>query len=328
MRKGNIIVTSIIFGMFFLAPFLSHAQVQDTDITLSVSPQFPSPGDKVVATLTSFVVDLNKANMTWSLDGETTSSGVGKKTFSFTLGALGTTNELVVDIQTINRQVFTKRITLGGTQVDMLWEATNSYTPPFYRGKALVSREGTYKVVALPSIISQNGLLNPNTLSYTWEKDDKGQPEASGWGKTSFVFKNSYIDKTNQVLVKISDAFGNVTASKSITLEPTTPKILFYKKNSLLGPDLAHSLTDGHVVSKNGETVVAVPYFFSPKNLFSNDLLVDWKINDNVAQAAGAKNEINIKGEEGKSGQARIKTTITNPSTLFLNLSKELNVTF
>ncbi|MDQ3075752.1 MAG: hypothetical protein M3Q34_01340 [bacterium] len=331
MKKGSLIFSFVfilsIFGAFFISDS-AIAQVQSTDVVLSIVPKYPVPGDKVTATLTSYVTNLDKANMTWSVNGQNMVSGVGKKVFTFTLGTLGSTTLLNVDVQTIDRQSFSKNISLNATEIDMLWEATDSYVPPFYKGKALLSREGSLKVVAIPNIVSGKNTLNPTNLSYIWEKDGKGQPNSSGWGMNFFIFKNSYIDKSNEVIVKVSDIFGNNETGNNITITPGNPKIQFYKKDILQGIDLAHILLDGHLVDKKGETVVAVPYFFSPKNINSPDLLLTWLINDKPARISNIKNELGIKGEEGKSGQAKVKVNIKNPNTLFQSLEKEINVVF
>jgi len=331
MKKGGLIfilVSILFFGFSLFLTNTASAQVQSTDVSLSISPKYPAPGDKVTATLSSFVANLDRANMTWSIDGETMLSGVGKKSFSFTLGKLGSTTQLNVDIQTIDRQSFSKSLSLNASEIDMLWEATDSYVPPFYKGKALVSREGYFKVVAIPNIISGGNTLNQNNLSYTWEKDGKGETYLSGWGKSSFIFKNSYLDKSNEILVKISDVFGSVDSGSKITIKTATPKIIFYKKDALFGINLDKSITTGHLIDKTGEAIVAVPYFFSPKDIKSKDLQIDWTINNKPAQNSGIKNEIRLKGEEGKSGEAKIKVKVNNFNTLFQGLDKELNVVF
>ncbi|MCX6747434.1 MAG: hypothetical protein NTW98_00585 [Candidatus Nomurabacteria bacterium] len=328
MKVSILKLLILILGIFVVTPFIASAQVQSTDVTLSVTPKFPAPGGKVTATLSSYVTSLDRANMTWSVDGENMLSGIGKKSFSFTLGPIGSNTTLRVDIQTIDRQSLTKTVNLSATEIDMLWEATDSYVPPFYKGKALVSREGYFKVVAIPNISSAGGIINPVNLSYIWEKDDKGQPDMSGWGKNYFLFKNSYIDTNNEILVKVSDVFGNINTGNKINLQTATPKIVFYKQNLLMGIDLAHALNPGHLVDKQGETLVAVPYFFSPKDMSSSDLEFDWMINNKPAQNNGTKNQLGIKGTEGKTGQATVKVNITNTKTLFQSLIKELNVVF
>lgn len=328
MSKGSLILVWFILLGLFPCFFVAQAQVQSTDVTLSITPEYPNPGDTVTARLSSYVTNLDKANLTWSVNGEKKLSGVGKKSFSFTLGKLGSNTLLSVDVQTIDRQSFTKSLNLSASEIDLLWEAVDSYTPPFYKGKTLVSREGTFKVVAIPSIVSGAVTVNPNNLSYTWEKDGNGQTEASGWGKNYFTFKNSYLDEFNEISVKVSDIFGNVNTKTKTVLQTFKPKIVLYKKSIVGGIDLSRSLGNGHLLDKAGETLVAAPYFLSPKNLISPNLQLNWSINNQPARASGLKNEIRLKGEEGTRGEALIKINISNNDTLFQSVEKEINVVF
>lgn len=328
MKVSILKLLILILGIFVVAPFIAFAQVQSTDVTLSVTPKFPAPGGKVTATLSSYVTSLDRANMTWFVNGENMLSGIGKKSFSFTLGTIGSNTTLRVDIQTIDRQSLTKTVNLSATEIDMLWEATDSYVPPFYKGKALVSREGYFKVVAIPNISSAGGTINPVNLSYTWEKDDKGQPDMSGWGKNYFIFKNSYIDTSNEILVKVSDVFGNINTGNKINVQGKEPKIVFYKKDVLLGTDLNKSLANGYFLEKKGDALTAVPYFFSPKEINSENLIFNWKINGNSAPTPLIKNELRVVGEPGKTGQALIEVEVINSNTLFQSLTKKLNVIF
>ncbi|MEK7459708.1 MAG: hypothetical protein AAB636_01425 [Patescibacteria group bacterium] len=330
MRKINLILILILslISVFTLSPFYTFAQVQDTDVTLSISPEYPSAKENVTASLSSYVIDLNKANISWSLNNEEIGRGIGKKTISFTINDLGLETILNVNIETTNRQSIDKTIIIPSGNIDMLWEATDSYVPPFYRGKALVAREGKFKIVAIPSIISQSGQINPNNLSYAWKKDNNGQTNSSGWGKSSFSFKNSYLDIINKIEVTVSDISGNTKLAGSINLQTTQPKILFYKKDPLLGVQNQNALNNDFTVGTNGETIIAIPYFFSPKNLSSSNLTWNWEVGNSKINTPTPKNEIRVKGEEGKGGRTKIKIVVSNIKTLFQEAVKEIIVSF
>lgn len=320
-------VSIFIFSLFFGTK--AFAQVQNTDISIDISPAFPKANQNVTAKLNTYVIDLSRANITWLINEQEVAIGIGKKTFSFTTGGVGENTTITAKIETIEGQSLIKSIRIVGTDVDMLWEATDSYVPPFYKGKALVAREGTFKVVALPSIQSKIGQINPNNLSYTWKRDYKGQPSASGWGKSAFVFKQSYLDKVSNIEVKVGDIYGTVNTSGKITLQGTQPKILFYEKSPLLGMQMQTSLNNtGFQVAKEGSTLVAVPYFFSPSDLNSANLKWEWFTGGNPISTPTIKNELSVKGVEGKSGTSRIKLIINNTKTLFQTAEKEINANF
>ena len=101
MQKKQLILILILIIAF--TGFFAHtyAQVRDTDIILSVSPENPNPNQNVTATLSSYSIDLDKANISWSVNGQETSMGIGKKSFYFEIkihNYFRTIFELVIDL--------------------------------------------------------------------------------------------------------------------------------------------------------------------------------------------------------------------------------------
>ncbi|PJC49700.1 hypothetical protein CO033_00180 [Candidatus Nomurabacteria bacterium CG_4_9_14_0_2_um_filter_32_10] len=321
------IIPILIFAITFVG-FFANAQIRSTDIVLSISPEYPNPNQNVNATLNSHSINLDKANIYWSVNNQELSGGIGKKSFSFKTGASGSSMILSVTIDTIDGQNLSKTTTIIPANVDMLWEAYDSYTPPFYKGKALAPSQGIFKVVAIPNIINQNGKVNVNNLSYVWSKDGNTNLDSSGWGKNYFIFKNSYLDKENIVNVKVSDISGKTNASGKINLKTVNPKILFYKNDSSLGIKWETTLSDGYTIDREGEALTIEPYFFSPKNINSSDLTFDWSLNKEKIETPNPKNILSIKPEAGKSGSATIKVLINNTKTLFQSMEKQLQVSF
>ena len=305
----------------------TFAQLNNTDVTLLLSPENPKPNEEVKATLNSYVFDLNKSNISWLVNNQLISIGIGKKSFSFNVGEFGTQTNLSVVVDTIDGQSVRKSILLTASDVDILWEAVDSFKPPFYKGKTLVSKEGSFKMVAIPTIGTQLNKINPNNLSYTWEQNGEGRPSSSGWGKTSFSFKNSYLDPSDTITVKVSDISGNLQAKDSLTVSGITPKIVIYKKDPVFGIMFNQEVKNGITLDKNGEDFIAIPYFFSSKNLSSDKVKITWTLGERQLDNL-QKNELRIKPEEGKNGSAKIKIVISNIKTLFQEASKEINVNF
>lgn len=326
MQKKSLILIILLIITFF--GFFTYAQVRDTDIVLSISPEYPSPNQDVNATLNSYVLDLNKANISWSVNSQELSIGIGKKSFSFRVGDNKSSIVLSVTIDTIDGQSILKTLTMKPAGVDMLWEAYDSYVPPFYKGKALVSSQGIFKVVAIPSLINQSGQVNINNLSYVWTKDGSVYSDSSGWGKNYLIFQNSYLDKGNSVSVKISDISGGANASGRITLRTVNPKVIFYENDPLLGTKWEIALNNGVTINPKGETLVAEPYFFSPNNIDSSKLSFDWSINGEKTETPNFKNVLSVKPEAGQSGNAIIKVIVNNTQTLFQSIEKQIQISF
>lgn len=324
-KKYLLFVFVFIFTVF--GSFVS-AQIRNTDIVLSVSPQYPNSNQNVNITLNSYAINLDKANISWSVNGQETSRGIGKKSFSIKTGEVGLSVVLSAIIETIDGQSLSKTITITPADVSMLWEASDSYTPPFYKGKALAPSQGKFKIVAIPNLVNQIGKININNLSYTWIKDGNVQLNSSGWGKNYFTFQNSYLDKENNIEVKISDISGSINTSGKITLRTTDPKILFYRNDPQLGVRWETALDNRYTINPSGEILIVEPYFFSPKNINSSALTFDWFLGGEKIQTPNPKNILPIKPEAGKSGSAIIKVLISNTKTLFQNMSNQIKVSF
>ena len=321
MVKKFTILFSILFCAFFA--FQVSAQLQENDISLTLNPEYPGINQNVTANLSSYTLDLNKTNISWILNNQTVFVGVGKKDYSFKTDNTGAPVTIEADIETTNGTFLKKQTTITPTGVDMLWEAPDSYVPPFYKGKALLSAESTVKIVAIPTGGDTGG------LNYDWKQDDTEEPGASGYGQNFYLFNNSYLETSNKVEVLISSLVnGNNLGSNKITLTYGKPKIDFYENDPSLGIKWENALTDNFNLNKNGETLVAEPYFFFPKNLSSSDLSFEWSINDSAISTPSPKNKLSVKPNSGVSGQAKIDLSINNVNTLFLTLAKTLNVNF
>jgi len=318
-RKSLIILFALAFIFF---AFLSHAQTQTNDVVLTINPQYPQANTDATATLSSYSTDLDNANIAWSLNGQLSVQAVGQKNFSFKVGNNGTQTTVSVQIQTSDGSFVNKDIVISPTDIDMLWEAQDTYVPPFYEGKTIAPSEGMIKVVAIPS--SSNG----ENYDYNWKQDGDNEADSSGYGENSYSFKNSYLEPSDTIEATISDLYGNNIGYSQITITPGTPKILFYAKDPDLGTQWQQALSDGFTINPNGETIVAEPYFMTPKDLNSSDLQLAWSLGGSPISTPTVPNELSIKPNSGQSGSSTIDLSINNIKTLFLSIDKTLNVNF
>jgi hypothetical protein len=321
-RKALLIfIMSVVFCAFSISTSTVNAQMKSDDISVITNPKQPGPNETVYASLSSFAVDLNKTLISWSLNGQVVSQGVGQKNFSFKTGASGTQTSVGIKIDATDGSSANKQLILNPTTIDLVWEAIDSYTPPFYKGRTLVSQESAVKVVALLDSTKSAG------ASYIWKLDGKASEMFSGYGKNSFVFKKSFLDKKNKIEVSASSLINENIGSSSVEINNTNPKILFYKKNPYTGTDWSKALTSPLTIDQNGETIVFEPYFISPKNLYSPDLNIKWELSGSQISTPNTKNELSIKPEKS-NGSSVVKVTVENIKSMFLNTSKEINANF
>lgn len=324
----TIFLTALLTGALLCVPTRTHAQfVGDTDVSVSISPEIPGAFENVTITLSSFSANLDLANISWSLDGRTVLSGTGKKAYSTRTGQVGSTITIEVSISASGVPPITKRIVIQPLETDLLWEAVDSHVPPFYKGKALLPSEGLVKVVAIPNIQSAAGIqMKPNEFTYTWNRNYETASDASGYAKNYFVFRNSYLNDGEQVRVTAASAAGNYRVTKGITLSTVAPKILFYENDPALGISYTQAVDEENylLVGFKGTSLIAEPYYFSPKNALSGELSYRWSVNDRSIEPAGAKNILSIRPEA--NGIARIGVTLENVTKLFQTASKTVRL--
>ncbi len=322
-------IVSILYILLLLAISTPlYAQVRNTDIVLTINPTHPAPNEKAVATLSSYAIDLNKTYISWQINARDVANGVGKKEISFTAGDVGSQTSITANIETPDGQNLLKTISILSSNIDLLWEATDAYVPPFYKGKALGPKEGAFKVVVIPSVVVKGEAVSPKNLSYTWKRNGNGQINASGWGKNYLSFKNSFLDDENEVEVKVTDIYEKEVGKESIIIPTQKPKIVFYEKNLKSNVESFRSLGDNIKIKADGLVLRAIPYFFSTKVDNFDDLLFRWFSEGKEVTTTYPKNEINVKGAEGKSGSGIIKLTVENENTLFQSAERRISVDF
>lgn len=313
----------IILGTFL--PF--SAKATSVDILITMTPENPAPGENVNITLKSYVNNLDSVLISWSVDGKNVSSGIGKKSFSLNAPNAGGETSVIATTSLPDGAIDTKIIIRPSVMV-LLWQAMDSYVPPFYKGKALPSPDSSVKVVALPEIKSGSSVVNPKNMTYFWKKDYTNNQDGSGYGKNSFTYINDYLENSNNVGVTASTLDQKYSSDASIDIGMTNPKIIFYKNDPNLGIIWEQALSDGHKIVGN-EILQAAPYFISPSDIRIPTLTWDWFINDNLVNApVYRKNILPLQAQAGASGTSKIRLEINNMEKIFESATKEINVNF
>ena len=326
MRLKFLLFLSIGLLTFFIFGFTFPQNIwaSSSDVSVDILPANPSPGENTTINLSSYAVDLNSVMITWLVDGKKILSGIGKKSFSINAPEAGGETTITVHLMLTDGDV-DKKIVLRPNVMVLLWQADDSYTPPFYRGKALPTANSAIKIVAMPEI---NG-TDPKNMVYAWKKDYTNNVDGSGYGKNYFSYTSDYLDDTNTVSVVASTTDQRYSSEKSLdVLNTTQPKIIFYKRDAKLGTMWENALTDNHKII--GEEVIeASPYFVSPKNIDNPGLSLSWFLNDEqVPTNVFLKNILPVKVQIGVTGGSLIKLKIDNNYKITETVEGSINVQF
>lgn len=320
----SLIATFAILGIVS-TPKISVAA--STGININMVPENPEPYENTTINLSSYVENLDSVNIAWSVDGKNIASGVGKKSLSTNAPGAGGSTNVVATIYLTSGGVQTS-ITIKPSIMTLLWQANDSYVPPFYKGKALVAPDTEVKIVAIPEIRSGSLLMNPNNMTYAWERNYTNNVDGSGYGKNYFVYNSDYLEDSDNVRVKATTLDQTRSTTAYIDVGMTEPKILFYKKDPIFGTITERAFSDTHTINEK-ELIEAVPYFISPKELLNPILRWNWSINDNpVTLTDFRKNLMPLQVKEGTHGTSQVKLEITNQYKIFQTAEKTLSVEF
>lgn len=315
------------FSLFLIFTFnkagaqLKSANVNDIKDSAEIitTPSSPSPNENVSVRLESFSFDLNSSEIIWALDGAIKEKGLGKKFFSFKTGGVGSVSFIKAIIKTKEGKTIEKTLVIRPAGVDLLWEA-DSYTPPFYKGKALYGYQSLITVIAAPNIINSEGVkINPDNLTYKWTKNSKVLGDVSGYGKNKFSFSKSILSDPSEIEVEVMSSDKKIKASGSIVLEPVEPKTIMYENSPLHGIIYDKAIAGEYKLSGNEITLVAIPYFFSKEDAGGQKIKYNWSMNGRSINDKQNERQVTFRNAEGAKGSARISVELRNE-----NNSKEL----
>ncbi len=332
MYKVNSTKIKIFLLSFFILgiiniPFYLFAEnqieIQEGEITVKTIPSNPQPYQNVTIEISSYSTDLNKAIITWQSGSKMVLSGIGKKSYSFIAGEVGSANNFEINIVPVgSMSSINKKVSIYPSEVELTWEVVDGYTPPFYKGKSLPITGSLIKAIAIPN--TKTIRYGNGSISYKWKNNDSVVENASGYNKNSYIFKNSMFDNVNRITVEASSVAGNYNAQNTIEIPLFDSKLIFYKKSPTEGVLYGTALDTESIMTEDEITVVAEPYFMSVVGN-EKDITYDWKINGETIATPSKKTELTVR-PTSRGGYATIETTIQNVSELFQKVTNKLKL--
>lgn len=325
------IIFLILFSFFVVN--IVHAQefqlYSEDDIFVESFPKVPGPNKNVSLKLNSYSFNLNNYYIAWFKDGERQSEGYGQREFEFTTGDSGTITEVIAVVEYEN-QVFRKELSFAPSQVDLLWEVTDGYAPPFYKGKVLPIQQSNIRITAIPETLLIEPSDAPN-LVYYWDRNYKRQSGQSGFGRSYINISADPLGINERITVTSNDRRENSFATNTVVI-PTNefePEILFYEINENNRLLTNRALNNFNVIA--GDTI---RFAFHPLHMSSTqpnfvDLFVNWTVNNQsqAPQDFGKQNELYITSG-GEAGSTPIIITLEGIDKLLQSARESVNIIF
>ena len=301
----------------------------DEQISIEQIPTIPKPLESVSIRLTSFMTDLNKAKITWSQDGTVLLSENGATTNIIQAPASGKTSRLTITIVKENGGTVTKTIILSPADVDLIYEA-QTYAHPFYKGKKLFTSESTVRFTALPNFVNSNGVTIPDKeLVYTWSTNGTVVQSASGYGRNTFFFTGTLIERPTTVSVDVSAVNSSLKATQSTTIRSMQPEVLVYENNPLLGVIYEQAITIPYILNRFQVDFEAIPYFFAVSSKNDPSIKYEWFINNTrVTSKSPQENYLLLQNTQNNEGTAVISARVSHIQSILQNTRTALELQF
>lgn len=322
----------LLFTLFF--PLYTYGQanfgapVLDSPLELTLSPRTPQPNSTVEAHVQSFSVNLNNATVSWFVNNRLVEEGGGLTSFTLTTGSGSTRTALDVVVRTDTGALFRESIIIRPASVDLVWEA-QSYTPPFYKGKALWGIDSNVRITALPYVLTQSGVqVPPRDLVFTWKQGSHVLGNMSGRGRDSIVLEGLPFVKALEVGVEVQTVEGEELTAARTFINPVSPFITFYESHPTRGVRLERALESNFILFSDEVTLVAQPYFFAARERSDTNLKYAWELNNkSVDNPNTDKSTITLR-PTGSSGRALLNISLRHDNHVLQQADSALSVQF
>lgn len=275
--------------VFFVSLFIPS---QSFGVTISgnesfivtTTPQNPGPQETVTLRIISYLFDSNRAEIVWTVNGETFLSGRGKTELSIKSGDLGTTKKVVALVKPYGEYTpYQQTILIQPLGIDLMWEADSS-VPPFYHGKALATRGNNLTITALPTFITTNGTTIPTeNLLYSWSIGGTRLTTSSGFGKQSVKINTKDLQIRSAITVTVANLDGSLQTTKSLTVPLSEPNLILYEQNPLTGLRFEQAIRNKTNLQNKEITLVAFPFYFNNEDVLFNQASYEWRVNGKKA---------------------------------------------
>lgn len=246
-------------------------------VLLEIEPAVPNPGESVVVRAESFSIDLNRALVSWYINGALRLEGAGETETMVTVGPVGSETTILV---VVNDGEASAERTIRPTEVSILWEA-DSYTPPFYRGRALPSPGTPLNVEAVVRFVRRDGtVVPPEDIVYTWSVNGRVQGQHSGRGKSRVRLAGPELLGDRTILLEAVSADSAFSGVAYAFVPVRDPYPVLYHDHPLTGITYHQALSSEDTLSDSEVTVAAVPYYADAAVARDNALQYEWTVNN------------------------------------------------
>lgn len=289
-------------------------------ISITLDPQFPAPGDTFIARLDDYAISSFGATIVWTLNGEELTEFRNSRTATLIAGKVGETDVLEASLYGQNNRSYTTKRNITPHYLDVIIEPI-TYAPAGYAGRPMPIYGSRVLLTAL--LHEESGLVNHADYTYSWQVANKyidGGP-VKGKYKTFITIPHGL---NILVTLEISNNQGESVARRLFNIPSVEVDTQFYEVNPLFGMS-EKAVTDGYRLLSNSSTIYAIPYNL---DLYARTETqnIEWKIDGRRVDPGGNPYQITVSSLGSNS--ARLQFKIRNTSELLQGDDKSVSISF
>lgn len=331
--RAAFLVRSILVCLLFLSLFATgliavsaqtipdDATSDQSPFTFSTDPLYPRANQRVTVSIESYTYDLNRSAIRWYVNGKQQKQGTAEKSITIQTGPLGSRSSVRAIVVSPDGRIADQTYVIIPAEIELVWQA-NTYTPPFYKGKAIFTNQSDVRVIAIPTLSGYSA----KNLIYTWRKDGQIIEGGGTLGKDSIVITGGLILRPFNILVEVESSDGMVHASNDVTFTPDFPVIRAYQNHPTRGILFSQALASAQNVGGADFSVTAIPFFFSTPNPLASNAPITWSVNGVSDDNTRGKPTITIQKTAG--GSATIGIAATHTSKPFQTMKTSFDINF
>ncbi len=202
--------------------------------------------------------------------------------------------------------------------VQLYWEAS-SYTPPFYKGKALPPSDDTVVVTA----ITPASFGDSASLIYTWKMNGVVFGSLSGTGKSSLTLSGSPFVVDRLITVTVRNAEKTQEATGVVKIPVVKPRVVLYEDEPLRGLRFEKALDSMQQKTETDIGLVAYPFFFSELSQ-RRGLLYRWTVNGQAVE--DVPHDGTIIARSDTTGTSTVSVSAESPSHILQRASESITI--
>lgn len=203
--------------------------------------------------------------------------------------------------------------------VDILWQS-ETYAPPFYKGRSLWTTQSRIIFVAIPQ-----GLGNPANLNYKWTRNGTVLGDISGVGRNSLSFTDSILSRPQSIMVEIISSNDTVLASSTVAVAPIAPTLAIYENNPLYGFMFHKEIGEGLRLQAREIAFTAFPFFFSTPSRTHSSMTYEWRTNTGVTDNG---NSVTYRTQDDAAGAAGVRVRAGSASAITQSVDRNFSIQF